>query len=206
MTSVISLYKIQIINSIKKKINNRHIIINSYKKVIAIDKETINDNHEKSNTQRSNQKSTKDEITTDVIHKISSSSNQNSSSTREHNITEIEHNGMKDKEIADKTDSNNNNNNNNKESKSSKKKVLILGDSILKYFKSYSLSRSLDNRKVYAKDFPGTRVRCIQDYVRPTIRENLYHIIFNVGTNNLAANILTEKVAESIIDLASSLL
>ena len=206
MTSVISLYKIQIINSIKKNINNRDIIINSYKKVIAIDKETINDNHEKSNTQRSNQKSTKDEITTDVIHKISSSSNQNSSSTREHNITEIEHNGMKDKEIADKTDSNNNNNNNNKESKSSKKKVLILGDSILKYFKSYSLSRSLDNRKVYVKDFLGARVRCIQDYVRPTIRENLYHIIFNVGTNNLAANILTEKVAESIIDLASSLL
>ena len=204
MTSVISLYKIQIINSIKKNINNRDIIINSYKKVIAIDKETINDNHEKSNTQRSNQKSTKNEITTDVIHKISSSSNQNSSSTREHNITEIEHNGMKDKEIADKTDSNNNNNN--KESKSSKKKVLILGDSILKYFKSYSLSRSLDNRKVYVKDFLGARVRCIQDYVRPTIRENLYHIIFNVGTNNLAANILTEKVAESIIDLASSLL
>ena len=205
MTSVISLNKIQIINSIKKNINNRDIIINSYKKVIAIDKETINDNHEKSNTQRSNQKSTKDEITTDVIHKISSSSNQNSSSTREHNITEIEHNGMKDKEIADKIDSNNNNNNN-KESKSSKKKVLILGDSILKYFKSYSLSRSLDNRKVYVKDFLGARVRCIQDYVRPTIRENLYQIIFNVGTNNLAANILTEKVAESIIDLASSLL
>ena len=206
MTSVISLYKIQIINSIKKNINNRDIIINSYKKVIAIDKETINDNHEKSNTQRSNQKSTKDEITPDVIHKISSSSNQNSSSTREHNITEIEHNGMKDKERADKTDSNNNNNNNNKESKSSKKKVLILGDSILKYFKSYSLSRSLDNRKVYIKDFLGARVRCIQDYVRPTIRENLYHIIFNVGTNDLATNILTEKVAESIIDLASSLL
>ena len=205
MTSVISLYKIQIIYSIKKNINNRDIIINSYKKVIAIDKETINDNHEKSNTQRSNQKSTKDEITTDVIHKISSSSNQNSSSTRELNITEIEHNGMKDKEIADKTDSNNNNNNN-KESKSSKKKVLILGDSILKYFKSYSLSRSLDNRKVYVKDFLGARVRCIQDYVRPTIRENLYHIIFNVGTNNLATNILTEKVAESIIDLVSSLL
>ena len=170
-------------------------MINSYKKVIAIDKETINDNHEKSNTQRSNQKSTKDEITTDVIHKISSSSNQNSSSTRELNITEIEHNGMKDKEIADKTDSNNNNNNN-KESKSSRKKVLILGGSLLKYFKSYSLSRSLDNCKVYVKDFPGTRVRCIQDYVRPTIRENLYHIIFNVGTNDLATNILTEKVAE----------
>ena len=45
----------------------------------------------------------------------------------------------------------------------------------------------------------------MQDYVRPTIRENPDHIILNVGTNDLTANIPTEKVAESIINLASSL-
>ena len=62
----------------QKNINNSDIPINSHKEIIPIDKETINDNHENSNTQKGNQKSTKDEITTDAINKISSSSNQNS--------------------------------------------------------------------------------------------------------------------------------
>ena len=35
-----------------------------------------------------------------------------------------------------------------------RKKVFILGDSIIKHVKSYSLSKSLDNCKVYVKDFP----------------------------------------------------
>ena len=55
------------------------------------------------------------------------------------------------------------------------------------------------------KDFPGSGVRCIQDYVRPTLRENPDHIIIHIGTNDLASNIPAEKVAESIIDLASTL-
>ena len=82
--------------------------------------------------------------------------------------------------------------------------MLILWDSIIKHVKSYSLSKLLDNCKVYVKDFLGARVRCMQDYVRPTIRENLGHIILHVGTNDLTTNIPTEKVAQSIIDLASS--
>ena len=67
------------------------------------------------------------------------------------------------------------------------------------------MSKSLDNCKVNVKDFPGARVRCMQDYVRPTIRENPDHIILHVGTNDLTTNIPPEKVVESIIDLASSL-
>ena len=55
------------------------------------------------------------------------------------------------------------------------------------------------------KIFPGARVRCMQDYVRLTIRENPDHIILHVGTNGLTTNIPTEKVTESIINLASSL-
>ena len=58
----------------------------------------------------------KNEITTDVINKISFR-NQNSSSTKEHKKTELGHNESKarknvtkDKEIVDKTDSNNNTN------------------------------------------------------------------------------------------------
>ena len=83
--------------------------------------------------------------------------------------------------------------------------MFILGDNIIKHVKSYSLSKSVDNWEVYVKDFPGARVRCMQDYLRPTIRENPDHIILHIGTNDLATNIPPEKVVGSIIDLASSL-
>ena len=45
----------------------------------------------------------------------------------------------------------------------------------------------------------------MQDYVRPTLRENPDHIIIHVGTNDLASNTSAEKVTESIIELASAL-
>ena len=109
-------------------------------------------------------------------------------------------NDTKDKEIVDKSVSNNNH-----EAKSAKKKVFLLGDSIIKHVKNYSLSKSLDNCKVCVKDFPGARVRCMKGYVRRTIRKNPDHTILHVGTNDLTTNIPTEKVTESIINLGSSL-
>ena len=45
----------------------------------------------------------------------------------------------------------------------------------------------------------------MQDYVRLTIRENPDHILLHIGTYDLKINIPPEKVAESIIGLASSL-
>ena len=45
----------------------------------------------------------------------------------------------------------------------------------------------------------------MQDYGRPSLRENPDHIIIHVGTNDLALNTAAKKVAESIIDLASTL-
>ena len=75
----------------------------------------------------------------------------------------------------------------------------------MKHIKGYIISTSLDNCKVYVKDFPGARVRCMQDYVRPTLRENPDHVIIHIGTNDLASNTPAKKVAESIIDLASTL-
>ena len=59
----------------------------------------------------------------------------------------------------------------------------------MKHVKSHSLLKSLDNCKLYVKDFPTARVGSIQDYVRPTIRENLDHIILHLGTTDLGTNI-----------------
>ena len=45
----------------------------------------------------------------------------------------------------------------------------------------------------------------MQDNVQQTLRENPDHIIIHVGTIHLASNAPAEKVAESIIGLASTL-
>ena len=80
-------------------------------------------------------------------------------------------------------------------------------DSIIKHIKGYTISSSLGNFKVYVKYFPEARVRfrCMQDNVQPTLRENPDHKIIHVGTNDLVSNTPAEKVAESIIGLASTL-
>ena len=75
-------------------------------------------------------------------------------------------------------------------------RVYILGDSIIKHIKGYTILSSLGNCKVYVKDFPLARIRCMQDYVQPTLRENPDHIIIHVGRNDLALNTPAEKVAD----------
>ena len=45
----------------------------------------------------------------------------------------------------------------------------------------------------------------MQDYVKPTLRDNPDQIIVHVGTNDLASNKRPEQIAESIIDVAPSL-
>ena len=55
------------------------------------------------------------------------------------------------------------------------------------------------------KSFLGAKIRDMQDYVKPTLRENPDQIIVLVATNDLASNKRPEHIAESIIDVAPSL-
>ena len=123
--------------------------------------------------------------------------NINNSNNNIPNIETTKKNGNEDNKDKGKSKVNNPIQNTNR--------VYILGDSIMKHVKGYTISSSLDKCKVYVKDFPGARIRCLQDYVRPTLRENLDHIIIHIGTNDLESNTPVEKVAESIIDLSSTL-
>ena len=45
----------------------------------------------------------------------------------------------------------------------------------------------------------------MKDYVRPSQRENPYHYILHVGTNDLCLDRLRELIAKSTIDLALTL-
>ena len=85
------------------------------------------------------------------------------------------------------------------------KTIYIIGGSILKHVQGYEISKSLENCKTYVKSFSGAKIRDMQDYVKPTLRENPDQIIVHVGTNDLASNKRPEQIAESIIGVTTSL-
>ena len=71
---------------------------------------------------------------------------------------------------------------NNKEKKKSKrdnsptdtnnKNIYILGDSVVKHVEGWKLKNSLgNNHNVYVRNFPGVKVKCMKDYVKPCIRK-----------------------------------
>ena len=93
----------------------------------------------------------------------------------------------------------------NKHSSLECKRIYIIGDSILKHVQWYEISKSLENCKTYVKSFSGTKIRRMQDYIKPTLRENPDQTIAYVGTNDLPSNKRPEQISESIIGVATSL-
>ena len=83
------------------------------------------------------------------------------------------------------------------------KKVFVLGDSMVKHVQGWDITNRIDiKRKVYVRQFSGSKVDCMKDYMKPCIRENnLDHLIFHVGTNNVPSNKKAKCIAESIVSL-----
>ena len=55
------------------------------------------------------------------------------------------------------------------------------------------------------RQFSGYEVSCMKDYLKPSIRENNPdHIIFHVGTNDIPPEKTPQVIAQSIVDLATT--
>ena len=55
------------------------------------------------------------------------------------------------------------------------------------------------NCKIYVKTFSGATVSCIEDYMKPFLRNSPDHFILHVGTNELSSErSMLMKIAESI--------
>ena len=66
------------------------------------------------------------------------------------------------------------------------------------------ISRKLENCQIYAKPCHGTTIRCLEEYVKPALRENPDEIIFHIETNDLPSGKVNKDIAEAIINLAMS--
>ena len=59
---------------------------------------------------------------------------------------------------------------------------------------------------VKVRSFSGTKISCMTDHVKPTLRDiNPDHIILHAGTNDLRTENTASQIAKATIDLATSL-
>ena len=61
------------------------------------------------------------------------------------------------------------------------------------------------NCKVFIKTFSGATISCMEDYMKPSLRNPPDHFILHVGTNDLSSDKSPHEIAESIINLACQL-
>ena len=86
-----------------------------------------------------------------------------------------------------------------------KKKVFVLGDSMVKHIQGWDITKKQENKhKVYIRQLTGSKVICMNDYIKPYIRENNPDHIFHVGTNDIPTSNHALAIAQSIVDLAKS--
>ena len=83
-----------------------------------------------------------------------------------------------------------------------KKDTIILGVSMIKHVNGYQVSKKLENCKVLIRSFSGSKVRCMKDHMKPSMRKKPDHVILHIGTNDLNSNRAPELITKSIVDLA----
>ena len=67
-----------------------------------------------------------------------------------------------------------------------KKYMVILDDIITKLLNGWELAKGIQSDcKIYVKSFSGATVSCMEDYMKPSIRNSPEHFILHVGTNDL---------------------
>ena len=87
-----------------------------------------------------------------------------------------------------------------------KTSVVILGDSMTKLQNGWEMAKRIQsNCKIYVKTFSGATVSCMEDYMKPSLRNPPDHFILDVGTNDICSEKCSMEIAESIISLACSL-
>ena len=90
------------------------------------------------------------------------------------------------------------------EKTSDEKRIFIVGDSIIKNVNGYEVSGKTNHCRVYIRPSLGAKVRCMEDHIKPVLRDKPDHIIFHIGTNDIPSNKNSEDIANSIIELVLS--
>ena len=81
--------------------------------------------------------------------------------------------------------------------------MVILDDSITKLLNGWEMTKRIQSDcKIYVKSFSGATVSCMEDYMKPSIKNSPDHFIWHVGTNDLYSENSSMEMAESITNKA----
>ena len=67
------------------------------------------------------------------------------------------------------------------------------------------MSTKLETLHVFVKSVSGSKVRCMKDHMKPSMREKPDHTILHVGTNYWSNDRPSDLIAKSIVDLVITL-
>ena len=87
-----------------------------------------------------------------------------------------------------------------------KKSVIILRETMTKLLNGSEMAKKIQsNYKIYVKTFSGAAVSCMEDYIKPSLKNPPDHFILHVGTNDLSSEKCSMEIAESVINMACRL-
>ena len=66
--------------------------------------------------------------------------------------------------------------------------MIILGDSMTKLLNGWEMANKIQsNCKIYVKTFSGETVSCMEDCMKPPLRNPPDHFVLQAGTNDLSS-------------------
>ena len=71
---------------------------------------------------------------------------------------------------------------------------------MIKNIKVLEISKKLQNAIVYFRHFLEAKVRCMTDYMKPSLGENPDHFVLYVGLSDLDSDRSPDLIAKSIVD------
>ena len=54
---------------------------------------------------------------------------------------------------------------------------------------------------MHGKNFPGARFKCMQDYVKLSLRKKPHHLIIHIGSKDISINKQQVRIAKAIVEL-----
>ena len=83
--------------------------------------------------------------------------------------------------------------------------IFILEDNILNHLNGYEITKKSNNSIVYLESFSGVRIKCMENYVQPTVKTSPDHIVIHIDTNDLPSKKESAEISSNIMDLTLKL-
>lgn len=83
--------------------------------------------------------------------------------------------------------------------------IFILEDNILNHLNGYEITKKSNNSIVYLESFSGARIKCMENYVQPTVKTSPDHIVIHIDTNDLPSKKESAEISSNIMDLTLKL-